>query len=651
MMWASLLTVCWRRSSLMAAICSAVVVPIGLADEAMADWPHPHGNIAQWKYSPLNQINVETAENLEIVWKWESADTPLANDHPALRRSQNQAQPIMVGGVLYVTTASSQIAALDAATGEQIWLFDPESYERGPPTTARGFLHRGQSYWTDGEAERLFFVSSVGELYSVDAKSGRPDPAFGDDGLVDLKQFLTRKKTANTISGTSPPLVIGDTVIPSYWMSDQSAYKEMPPGDVWAFDARSGELRWTFHTIPRDGEFGADTWEGDSRSYTGNANPWAPIAGDEALGYVYVPVSMPTNLWYGGHRRGDNLFGNSLVCLDAATGERVWHYQLIHHDIWDYDVSAAPVLCDITVDDKEINAVAQVTKQSFCYVFDRVTGEPVWPIEEKPVPPSDTPGEQASPTQPFPTKPAAFDLQGFSKQDVTNLTPQLREEALAIIKERGIGFVSMYQPATSSGILQMPGFAGGANWGGAAFDPETSLLYVPSFTYPTSIGMGKPDPNRANSDYVMQPQLKFDGPQGLPLYNPPYSRVTAIDLNTGEHVWMTPNGAGPRDHPALKDANIGPLGSLMRTGVLLTKELVFTIGKGRILGEGGVDEPMLYAYDKTNGELVAEIVLPNRGLPGPITYMVDGRQYIALGIGYLGEPQHIVALALKQDGS
>jgi quinoprotein glucose dehydrogenase len=358
---------------------------------------------------------------------------------------------------------------------------------------------------------------------------------------------------------------------------------------------------------------------------------------------------MPTNLWYGGHRRGDNLFGNSIVCLDAKTGERIWHYQMIHHDLWDYDVPAAPVLCDVTIEGQSRKVIAQVTKQSFCYVLDRVTGEPIWPIEEKPVPQSETPGEYTSKTQPFPTKPAAFDLQGFFEKDVVNLTPELHAEALRIIEERGIPFAPMYQPATGTGVMQMPGFAGGANWGGAAFDPDTGWLYVPSITYPTAIGIGKPDPSRANSDYVMQRKFKLEGPQGLPLYNPPYARVTAIDLSTGEHVWMTPNGAGPRNHPALKHLGLGPLGSDMRTGILLTKELVFTVGKGYALKEGDTEQPMLYAYDKTSGKLLAEVELPHRGLPGSMTYMHEGRQFIALGTGYLGQPQHIVALALAED--
>ena len=614
-----------------------------------AEWPQTGGDNGHRKYSSLNQINRRNVADLEIAWLWKSADHEIVRSVEKLRRSQNQAQPIMVGGVLYATTAASQLAALDPETGEQLWIFDPRAYEHGPPTTARGYLHRGQSYWSDGETARILFVSAVGDLWSVDTATGRPDPRFGDSGKVDLKRLLSRKQSAATISGTSPPLVIGDLVIPSYWMSDQSSYKEMPGGDVWAFDVRTGELRWTFHTIPRDGELGAETWEGDSRSYTGNANPWAPISGDDELGYVYVPVSMPTNLWYGGHRHGDNLFGNSLVALDAETGKRVWHFQMIHHDIWDYDVPAAPVLCDIEVDGRRIRAIAQVTKQAFTYVFDRASGKPVWPIVERPVPASEIPGEQASATQPFPTKPAPFDRQGFSEADVISLTPELERQALAILQEREIGYVPIYQPATRGGVIQMPGFAGGANWGGAACDPETGVLYVPSFTAPINIAMTEPDPGRANSRFVMRRTFSVEGPQGLPLIDPPYGRLTAIDLNSGDHLWMTPNGAGPRDHPALEALDLGPLGSQTRTGVLVTKELVFTVGRGHVLEGGDTQQPMLYAYDKKNGELLAEIELPNRGLPGPMTYMVSGRQYIALGTGYLREPQHIVALALPRD--
>ncbi len=615
------------------------------------EWPQTGGDNAHRKYSPLDQISRDTVGDLEIVWLWKSADTEIAKTVEQLRRSQNQAQPIMVGSVLYVTTAASQLAALNAATGEELWVFDPKSYEQGPPTTARGFLHRGQSYWSDGEEERIFFVSSIGDLFSIDPSTQQPDPAFGTEGRIDLKGLLTRKRSAATISGTSPPLVIGDLVIPSYWMNDQSSYKEMPPGDVWAFDVRTGERRWTFHTIPRDGEFGEETWYGDSRSYTGNANPWAPIAGDDDRGIVYVPVSMPTNLWYGGHRGGDNLFGNSLVALEAQTGRRIWHFQMIHHDIWDYDVPAAPVLCDIEVDGRHIEAIAQVTKQGFTYVFDRSSGKPVWPIEERPVPVSEIEEESASPTQPFPTRPAPFELQGFSREDVLSLTPELEREALEIIAERGIEYVPIYQPATRHGVIQMPGFAGGANWGGAACDPETGVLYVPSITAPINIAMAEPDPTRSNTDWVMKRSFSVDGPQGLPLHDPPYGRITAIDLNTGEHLWTTPNGAGPRDHPALASLDLGPLGSPTRSGVLLTKQLVFTVGLGHVLEEGDSRQPMLYAYDKRTGELLAEIELPHRGLPGPMTYLVDGRQYIALGTGYLREPQHIVGLALPSGGS
>lgn len=617
--------------------------------EADVEWRHPGGNVAHHKYSSLNQINRGNAGELEIVWQWEMPDKALISEAPKLERSQNNTQPIMVDGVLYATSASSQLVALDPTTGKPNWVFNPKSFERGPPTTARGFLHRGASYWTDGKEKRILYVSSVGELYSVDAKTGEPDADFGDAGLVDLKQFLLRKKVASTISGTSPPLIVGNVVIPSYWMSDQSNYKEMPPGDIWAFDVRTGKRLWTFHTIPRDGEFGAETWEGESRTYTGNANPWAPISADEQLGYIYVPVSMPTNLWYGGHRRGDNLFGNSILCLDAKTGKRVWHFQMIHHDIWDYDVSAAPVICDIVVDGKPIQAVAQVTKQSFTYVFDRVTGEPVWPIEEREVLRSVTPGEAASPTQPFPTKPAAFDLQGFWAKDVIDFTPLLHREAIQILDTRGIRFVPMYKPATKEGVIQSPGFGGGANWGGAAFDPETNLLYVPSATRPINIAMKQPDPNRATSEYVMGKTFSLDGPQGLPLMKPPYSRITAIDMNTGDHAWMTPLGSGPRHHPVLSELKLGALGSQSHSGILVTKELVFATGKGHVLIDDGDDkQPMLYAFDKATGECVAEHAIPSAGRPGAMTYSVDGRQYIVLGTGYLREDPYMVAFALPE---
>ncbi|MDH3222622.1 MAG: pyrroloquinoline quinone-dependent dehydrogenase, partial [Gemmatimonadota bacterium] len=456
-------------------------------------------------------------------------------------------------------------------------------------------------------------------------------------------------------SWTSAPLVIRDVVIVgSQRMAPDRNHVRAPPGYVRAYDVRTGELRWTFNPIPGPGEVGHDTWEGDSWEYTGDAGAWTLISGDEEKGLVYLPLKTTTNDWYGGARPGNGLFGESLVCLNAETGELVWHYQMVHHGLWDYDLPAAPILADIVVGGREIEAVIQVTKQAFTFVFDRATGTPVWPIEERPVPAGDVPGEWYAATQPFPTKPPPFDLQGITEEDLIDFSPELRAEAREILSNFVYGpmftppTVKNESPGGTQGTILMPGWVGGANWNGAAVDPENGVLYVPSVTSPNVTALVPPDPEVADHRYVRGLPREVPMPGGLPLLKPPYGRITAIDLNRGEHLWMTPNGPGPTDHPALAGMDLPWLGQRGRPAPLLTRTLLF-LGEGStaalsILPIAGGDA--FRAYHKETGEPLWELGLEAGTSGAPMTYMADGKQYIVVAIGDRETRGQLVALAL-----
>jgi glucose dehydrogenase len=444
-------------------------------------------------------------------------------------------------------------------------------------------------------------------------------------------------------SVTSPPIIVGDVVIVGSSIQDWPLRKDMPPGDVRGFDVRTGRHLWTFHTVPRDGDAGTETWEHESWRETGAANVWSVMSADEDLGDVYLPVSTPANDYYDGHRHGNNLFAESLVCLDARSGKRVWHVQMVHHGLWDYDLPAAPNLVDITVNGRRIKAVAQVTKHGFAFVFDRVTGQPVWPMEERVVPPSRVAGEKAAPAQPFPTRPLPFDRQGLTIDDVIDFTPELRQEALTILDRYDYG--PLFMPPSERGTVTFTGVAGGANWAGAAFDPERGWLYVPSMTLPMVIRLFPPRAGTSPDRYAGTFTL-LRGPGGLPITKPPYGRITAIDLNTGEHVWMVPLGEGPRADPMLASLNLPRLGWNRFSFVLATRTLLFASQAGRLVSVRAAqdrpdvriytfatDEPKLRAFDKATGELLAEIDLPANTHGSPMTYSAAGKQFIVIPVG------------------
>ena len=519
------------------------------------EWHAIGRDAANTKYSPLDQIDAGNFTGLEIAWRWTSLSTAVAEANARIRPSQFKSVPLMADGLVYVSTALGQVAALDAGTGEPVWSYDPQIYAYLDRPPNMGWHHRGVSYWKDSESDdaRIFIASHDKRLVALNARTGRRYPDFGTGGYIDLTAGFEREVDASRMTWSSPVAIAGDTVIVGSIVQDtRLTLREASPGHVRAYDARTGERQWIFRTIPRGDDFGADTWGNESWRYSGHSNVWSYMAVDEELGYVYLPTGTPSNDWYGGMRPGDNLFAESIVAVDVETGERVWHFQAIHHGLWDWDFPTGPNLLDITVDGRPVKAIAQVSKQGFTYVFDRVTGEPVWPIEERPVPQGNVPGEWYSPTQPFPTKPPPFDRQGFAREDVIDFTPELRAGALDIITSRA-RFGPIFSPPVVRGaevpFIQVPGAGGGANWQGAAVDVETGQLFVSSSSTLIVVEVVPYDPP-ATVGYFTDPWgVGLSGPRGLPLFKPPYKRVTAMDLNTGEQAWVQPHGDGPRYHP------------------------------------------------------------------------------------------------------
>lgn len=594
-----------------------------------AEWPYHAADAKSSKYAPLAQIDGDNFARLQEVWRYTAPDSVLAV-REGLWTHANKGTPLMVDGVLYYGSPFNILCAVNPTSGAELWTFDPQAWkDRGD---FWGFS-RGIAYWESGDKQRIFYGTASDRLYSIDIATGRPDPAFGAGGFVDLGQGLRRHIDRSRYCITAPPIVCRDVVVVGSAIADwhgRPPDKYSTPGDVRGFDAHTGEQVWVFQTVPQAGEYGNDTWESEAWQTYGQANVWAAMSADDELGYVYLPVSGTTHNHYGGKRPGANLFSQTLVCLKAATGERVWHYQLIHHGLWNYDPPAAPVLADIEVEGKAIKALALVSKQAFCYVLDRTTGAPVWPIKERTVPASQIPGEQSWPTQPFPSKPAPYDRQGLQEHDLIDFTPELREKARAILQKYAHG--PLFTPPSEKGTLVLPGGLGGSDWSGAALVPGENVLYVPSRTQPAVVRL-----ERTFSDYASF-KGHAESVEGLPLTKPPYGRITAIDLDTGEHVWMRPVGQGPVNHPALRDLALPALGWFHYNFVLATETVLVVVSHqpaqwGDLSDDDFVERgPYLRAFDLKTGAVLGEMEFPGIPNGNPISYLADGCQYLVFPI-------------------
>lgn len=640
-----------KKVSLFVAAASAVVcVPLALGQTNTSvnagDWPVYHGNEFSQRYSPLEQINAQNVASLQVAWRFSTEHFGPTTDFT------NPSTPLEINGVLYADIGTTRnVVALDATTGQVLWLWRPQEGKRFDTAPRKG-AGRGVAYWEGADKTRIFDVTPGYHLVSLDAKTGIPDPNFGDNGIVDLMLGLRNAEDPNfsdiDIGASAPPFVMNNVIVvgAAHSTGGRPRSKFNVKGDIRGFDVHTGELLWTFHTIPEPSEFGAESWLGNGAQITGNTGVWAPISGDPELGLVYLPVEGATGDYYGGDRPGSNLFASSLVAVDVKTGERRWHYQLIHHDIWDWDLPAAPVLADLPNGRK---VVMSVTKQAFVYTFDRATGEPIWPIEERPVPAGDVPGEWYSLTQPFPTRPAPFDRQGFTEEDVIDFTPELRTRALESIADFRLSSNLFSPPSLSEapdgtrGLLSLPSSTGGANWEGSAIDPETGILYIPSRTQLQSLSLAK---NPASDiDYSQSTGVRIPRIEGLEVVKPPYGRVTAIDMTSGDHLWWVANADTPEriaNHPLLKGVDLPATGIPTRSGVLLTKSLLF-VGEG--IGSADAS-PKMRAFNKQTGELVAVMDLPDNQTGLPFTYEHNGKQYLAMFVGGRSSPAQLVAYAL-----
>ena len=628
-----------------------------LAADENGEWRYYGGDAASSKFSPLTQINADNVNKLQQAWAWDSPDNALQGNATRQRPSYFKATPLMVDGRLFVSTGFSVVAAIDAGTGATLWQYDPKTYDEGRPTNS-GFQHRGVSYWENDKDKRIVIATGTGKLIALNAETGKPISGFGVEGKVDLQDGITSNEAERRQIGYNAPVsIVRDTIVVGCTVSDGVRTIAMPTCHIRGFDVRTGKQRWIFHTVPQQGEPGVETWRNDSWQYTGNTNAWSMMSVDHELGYVYVPTGTPTNDYYGGHRLGDNLYAESLLCINAETGKLVWHFQGVHHGLWDYDFPAAPNLVDIKVDGKNIKAVAQISKQGFTYVFDRITGQPVWPIEEKPVPQTTVSGEVTSPTQPFPTKPPPFAEQGLTENDLIDFTPELKHTALEIVKNYTIG--PMFTPPTvptdtNLGTLQRPSAAGGANWGGAGFDPDLGYLFVQAANQYSFVPLRAGDGEQDQPNYIGGGRAPdISALNGLPLTKPPYGTVTAIDLNKGEIAWQVAHGDGPRDHPAIKHLNLPPLGNsshsfLSNGGPLVTKTLLFINQVQREFDSSRYSSTEFYlrAFDKKTGKVIWEHKMDVPPFGTPMTYMHKGKQYIAVATGGAGSPATLVAYTL-----
>jgi quinoprotein glucose dehydrogenase len=641
-------------------MCLLAALPISAQTGApRGEWRTYGGDLGNTRYSALDQINASNFNKLQIVWSLKTANFGPEPEY------KFEGTPLMANGVLYTTAGSRRaVVALDAATGELLWSHAEHEGARGMDAPRRLSGH-GLAYWTDGTEERILYVTPGYRLIALDAKTGIPIPTFGKGGVVDLRLDDDQEMDLVTadIGLHSTPIVAGNTIIvgAAHRSGEQPRSKINVKGYVRGFDVKTGKRLWIFHTIPRQGEFGYNTWEKGSAEYTGNTGVWAQISVDEELGMVYLPVESPTQDSYGGDRPGSALFAESLVAVDLKTGQRKWHYQLVHHGIWDFDIPCAPVLVNITVDGKPVKALAQATKQSILYVLNRVTGEPVWPFVERPVPQGDVPGEWYSPTQPIPTKPPFYDRNGSTTDDLIDFTPELRARAIQLASKYKMGPVFtppiVSKPGGPLGTLIVGYPNGGTNWAGGSFDPQTHMYYVFSQRVAGSLGLVPPEAAESDVKYFVGTVHESGHAfhrltvQGLPLVKPPYGRISAINLDTGEIVWQVPHGETPdeiRNSPVLKGLNIPRTGRPGVIGVLTTKTLVIAGEGGVFTDAAGRQGARLRAYDKATGKDAGAVYMPTGQTGSPMTYMLNGKQYIVLAIGGQGYPGELLAFSLGE---
>lgn len=621
-------------------VCLLGVLILGAAtpDSPMIEWPFYGGDQAGTKWSRAADINPQNVSTLEVAWTWKPAEKPLPEFRTQPGSFENT--PLMIDNVLYLSTPYNRVVALDAESGRELWAFDPRAYEAGQVPNGTGFVHRGVAAWRD-EGKLRIFINSRDRLICLDGKTGALVPSFGTGGVISLVAGLKWQVDPKQYTNTSPPIVFKNIVIVGNGVADRLVYPKDPPGDVRGFDARTGRPLWTFHTVPQAGEFGVDTWDHESWKVTGHTNVWAPMTLDERRGLLFLPVSTPSNDFYGGTRTGQNLFAESLVCVDAATGARKWHFQTVHHGIWDYDLPSPPSVVSIKPGGRAVDAVVQLTKQGLVFVFDRLTGKPVWPIEERPVPPSDVPGERAWPTQPFPTRPPAIAELGVSEADAFDLTPELRAAALIELRKLRLG--PLYTPPSAQGTLQRPGIIGGANWGGAAFDPSSGWLFVKTSNQAHVARVGKPEQRAAEveAEYTRQGDTSAEFNNGIPLLKPPYAHLTAIDLNRGTIAWRVPFGDLPslRQHPALKGVTLPEsLGAPGAPGAIVTAGGIVFVGGG---------DGALHAVDAATGRELWKGNLTRRSTATPMTYRArNGKQYVVIATGARADAE-LVAFARK----
>ena len=701
-----------RKAAFLALAATLVWLNVGASAQVKAklgEWWTYGGDLASTRYAPLDQINKDNFKNLEVAWRFKT-------DSLGPRPEFNfQSTPLEVDGILYSTAGTRRaVVALDAATGELIWMHSENEGKRGE-AAPRQLSGRGLSYWSDGKESRIVYVTPGYRMVALDAKTGVPIKTFGANGIVDLK--TDDDQQVDLVNGEiglhATPIIANDVIVvgAAHLAGGSPKSKIHEKGFIRGYDARTGKRLWIFHTIPQAGEFGNDTWEKDSWAYTGNAGVWAQMTIDPELNTVYLPVELPTGDYYGGNRPGQGLFGESLVALDLKTGKRKWHYQFVHHGLWDMDIPCAPILADITVNGRKIKAIAQPTKQSWLYVFDRTNGQPVWPIEERPVPKGDVPGEWYSPTQPYVTKPPAFDLQGFQEKDLVDFTPEIHEEALKLASRYKLG--PLFTPPVVSkvdgplALLMTPSSVGGPNWPGGALDPETNILYIFSQTLVSPIGLVPSDPARSDFGYV-QGTARAGGPptpapqgpgapaaadsqagraggagqagggrggrggaaaaggegggrgeggggltvRGLSIVKPPYGRITAIDLNKGDIVWQIAHGETADDvknNAALKGVTIPRTGRPGRIGVLVTKTLAIAGDGGVSTTPSGTRGAMFRAYDKATGAEVGAVYIPAPQTGSPMTYLHNGQQYIVVAVSGGNYSGELIAFKLPQE--